>query len=381
MPPKKKNETGGVSRSSESREFLYQQIASELRKEIDNGTFAAGARMPSMDTLAAKFEVNKITILKALDELKNEGAIYSIPARGTYVTQINKDANKPRKNSSFTVGLLSHVLNPREFGPYHMGIISGIQDELSRKKSNLLLMPASEIHSDAELYQMALEAPVDAMIYLGPFNNALLNRLIQNGAPSVVVDYSYKGCPTDSIVVDNPEGGFLIMEHLLELGHRRIALITGIEKHTATAERMSGIAQALGNVQMKLNDLLIFHGDYTRSSAYDATTRILKEHGDCTAICCMNDEMAAGALQAIYAHSERKIPDDITVTGFDDVQLSAITHPPLTSIHLDIRHMGRIAVQRLMDRMEDHESNPTSTLISTHLVIRDSSHPPQQPIV
>ncbi|MBN2162397.1 MAG: GntR family transcriptional regulator [Pontiellaceae bacterium] len=376
MPPKKKSESGALSRSPESREFLYQQIATELRKEIDNGTFAAGSRLPSMDDLAVKFKVNKITVLKALDELKNEGSIYSIPARGTYVTKINKDENKPRKNSAFTVGLLSHVLNPREFGPYHMGIITGIQDELSRRKSNLLLMPAGEIHTDAELYQMALEAAVDAMIYLGPFNNALLNRLIQNGVPSVVVDYSYKGCPTDSILVDNPGGGFLILEHLLELGHRRIAVITGLQDHAATAERMGGIAQALDSAQMKMSDLIMFNGDYTRKSGYDAACTILQDHKDCTAICCMNDEMAAGALQAIYAHSDLKVPQDITVTGFDDVQLSAITHPPLTSIHLDIRHMGRIAVQRLMDRMEDQESNPTSTLISTHLVIRDSSAEP-----
>ena len=97
---------------------------------------------------------------------------------------------------------------------------------------------------------------------------------------------------------------------------------------------------------------------------------------DCTAFCCMNDEMAAGVLQGIYSSTDLKVPSDISVTGFDDVQLSAITHPPLTSIHVDMRHMGRIAVQRLIDRMSDPSSSPSSTLISTQLIERESTSIP-----
>jgi LacI family transcriptional regulator len=92
----------------------------------------------------------------------------------------------------------------------------------------------------------------------------------------------------------------------------------------------------------------------------------------------MNDEMAAGALQAIYTQSDLKVPQHLSVTGFDDVQLSAATHPPLTSVHVDIRHMGKIAVQRLMDRVEDPEINPSSTLISTQLVVRQSTGKPRK---
>lgn len=367
-----------LSRSSDSREFLYQQIASRLRQEIDAGVYAEGTRLPSMDDLAAHFEVNKITVLKALDELKNEGVIYSIPAQGTYVTKINRNENTQRKNSVFTVGLLSHVLDPSEFGPYHMGIITGIQNELSHKKGNLLLMPAGNLHTDAELYQLAMEAAVDAMIYMGPFNNGLLSRLIKNGLPSVVVDYSYQGITTDSILIDNTGGGYLIMDHLLQMGHRKIALVTGLDDHSSTNERLTGMIQALTAAQMTINDLTVIKGDFTRKSGYEAASTILKKHKECTAICCMNDEMAAGVLQAIYTLSSLKVPADISVTGFDDVLLSAATHPPLTSIHVDIQHMGRIAVQRLLDRMEDPKSNPTSTLISTQLTIRGSSAKPRK---
>ena len=132
-----------------------------------------------MDLLATHFDVNKITVLKAMDELKSEGVIYSIPAKGTYVTEVKRTPREERnlqrnydsnRKKSFTVGLLSQVLSPEELGPYHLSIISGIQEELIRKKGNLMLMPAGNNHTDSEIYKMAMEADVDAMIYLGSFS-------------------------------------------------------------------------------------------------------------------------------------------------------------------------------------------------------------------
>lgn len=381
MSDKKKKSLRSISGIT-NRDFLYKQIANKLREEIDEGLYAPASRLPSMDVLATHFDVNKITVLKAMDELKSEGVIYSIPAKGTYVTEVKRTAREERnhqrngditRKKNLTIGLLSQVLSPEAFGPYHLSIISGIQEELGRKKGNLMLMPAGNNHTDAELYQMAMEADVDAMIYLGSFHNGLLTRLIKDGISSVVVDHAFKGCSTDSTIVDNAGGGYLIMNHLLNLGHREITLITGSENQKATTERIEGIAQALSNNKLTLNDISIVPGDFTRKSGYDATIKILKENKNCTAICCMNDEMAAGVLQAIYSTSDLQVPQDISVTGFDDVQLSAITHPPLTSIHVDMRHMGRIAVQRLIDRMEEPELSPSTTLISTQLIVRDST--------
>lgn len=372
--------------SSDSREFLYKQIANRLREEIDKNVYSPGSRLPSMDILAAHFDVNKITVLKAMDELKNEGVIYSIPAKGTYVTEVKRTPREERqkqrtgsngnKKQTLTVGLLSQVLSPEAFGPYHLSIISGIQEELGRKKGNLMLMPAGDFHTDSEIYRMAMEADVDAMIYLGSFHNALLTRLIRDGITSVVVDHAFKGCSTDSTIVDNAGGGYLIMNHLLELGHRNIALISGNEDHKATTERLEGISLALANQRMTLSDISLIPADFTRKSGYEGAEQVLKKNPECTAICCMNDEMAAGVLQAIYTLTDKKVPQDISVTGFDDVQLSALTHPPLTSIHVDMRHMGRITVQRLFDRMEDPNSNPSSTLISTQLITRNSTDRP-----
>lgn len=376
MAAKKTETQRTLSRNGPNRAFLYQQIAAQLRQEIDSGKHAPGSRLPSMDELAAQYDVNKITVLKALAELKNEGVIYSTPAQGTFVTQAKKAG--ATKDGTFTVGLLSHVLNPREFGPYHMGIIAGIQNELSRNKGNLLLMPAGDMQSDSDMYKLAMEAATDAMIYLGPFHNALLTRLIQSGRPAVTVDYTYKGCPTDSILIDNAGGGYQAMTHLLGLKHRNIAIVMGSEDQAATMDRFHGMMQALAEAGLSVHDAVVLKGDFTLQSGYAAGLQILKKHRQCTAVCCMNDEMAAGVLQAIYAKSDLRVPDHLSVIGFDDIHLSVATHPPLTSIRVDMRHMGRIAVQRLLDRIEEPGGNASATLISTQLVVRGSSREPHR---
>jgi LacI family transcriptional regulator len=371
MASKRKEQARTLSRKDPNSDFLYQQIATQLRTAIDTGVHPPGSRLPSMDRLAAQFDVNKITVLKALDELKSEGVVFSMPAQGTFVTQTRKA--EASRNGTFTVGLLSHVLNPHEFGPYHMGIIVGIQDELSRNKGNLLLLPAGEMQTDAGMYRLAMEAATDAMIYMGPFHTALLTRLIQTGRPAVTVDYACKGSPTDSILIDNVSGGYQAMAHLLELGHRRIAIITGAEDQTATPERLQGMMQALADAGVRQQEVVILNGDFTLKSGYEAGLQLPGKHKQCTAVCCMNDEMAAGVLQALYGKSTLRVPENISIIGFDDIHLAAATHPPLTSIRVDMRHMGRIAVQRLMDRMEDPASNPSTTLISTQLVLRGST--------
>ncbi|MBU0676838.1 MAG: GntR family transcriptional regulator [Verrucomicrobia bacterium] len=374
----RKKNSGALARGSESREFLYRQIANLLRSEVDDGVYAPGERLPSMDELAAHYEVNKITVLKALDELKSEGVIYSVPAQGTYVTEVQRSRRVQSNNKVLTVGLLSHVLEPHQFGLYHIGVIAGIQDELSRHKGNLLLMPAGHLHTDAELYQAAMEVTADAIIYLGPFHNALLKRLIHSGCPAVIVDYHFEGCPTDTVLIDNAGCGYLAMEHLLQLGHRKIAVIAGPRDQTATDDRFNGMIQALSAVGLSLSDIIVIEGNFMRQSGFDAMCDILNNHGECTGVLCMNDEMATGALQAIHGESDLKVPGDVSVVGIDDVYLSAMTHPPLTSVHVDMRHMGRLAAQRLIDRLEEPGGNPTSTVVSAQLVIRSSTAKPRK---
>lgn len=368
--------------STLSREYIYKKISNLLRDDIDNGVYEPGTRLPSMDALADHFDVNKITILKAMDVLKSEGVIYSIPAKGTFVTEVLKQdvINKKSISSSkktLSIGILAPVLSKRIFGPYHQSIMSGIQHEVGKRKCNVTFIPIIDSFTDADIYRCALESEVDALIYLGYFNNPLLSRLIKDGPPSVVVDHNFNGCTTDITIVDNVNGGYLIAKHLLDLGHKNIAVITGEKNQRATIDRMIGIENAIKEIDSDEIDLVCIEGDFHRTSGFDGTQKILKEHPKCTAICCMNDEMAAGAIQAINTFTTLSIPEDISITGYDDIQLADSIYPQLTTVHIDMRHMGKIAVERLFDRIEEENPNPSTTFISAQVVIRDSTASPK----
>jgi DNA-binding transcriptional MocR family regulator len=109
-----------------------------------DGRYAKGTRLPSLDELAAHFDVNRITVRRALQDLRAEGLIFSIPAQGVYVAEADNRADLPRRTPR-VVGLLSRVLFPGTIGPYHQAMLAGVQEELVGRQANLLLLPAGHL--------------------------------------------------------------------------------------------------------------------------------------------------------------------------------------------------------------------------------------------
>lgn len=379
MSQSKQNTTGRARQQEPApSEYLYQKVADQLRKLIRDGNIAPGARLPSMDDLAATHKVNRLTVNRALSQLKAEGLVVSIPTRGTYVPDELPPAGERRRNGTLTVGLVSHVLFPTEFGPYHTQIIAGIQDELGKAGGNLLLLPAAHVQPQSKIYDLMIRANLDAVIYLGPIDMPTLRRMIHNGPPSVLVDFQVRGINEDAVLVDNRGGGYLAIEYLLSLGHKDIAVILGTEDQVAAQDRLAGVHEALVDSGIPLSSIRTVQGAFTRDTGYDAMMQILKWPRLPTAVFCANDEMAVGALKAIHGHSELKIPADISVVGFDDISWATTTHPNLTTVRVDKQLIGRMAVQRLVARLNDPRHTPMTTIIPTTLVKRDSSGVPRK---
>ena len=354
-------------------EYLYQQVADQLRTAIRKGEFKPGFRLPSMDDLAETHKVNRLTVSRALSTLKAEGLVQSIPTRGTYVPEILPPEGERRRNGTLTVGLVSHVLSPSEFGPYHTQIIAGIQDELGKAGGNLLLLPAAHVQPQSKIYDLMIRANLDAVIYLGPIEMPTLRRMIRNGPPSVLIDFQIRGVNEDTVLVDNRGGGFLAIDYLLSLGHTDIAIVLGPEEQVAAQDRLAGANEAMTEAEIPPSSIRTVPGLFTRESGYKAMMQILKWPKLPTAVFCTNDEMAVGALQAIHCESSLKIPADISVMGFDDISWATTTHPTLTTIHVDQQLIGRMAVQRLVSRLNDPAHTPMTTTIPTTVVKRDST--------
>jgi DNA-binding LacI/PurR family transcriptional regulator len=362
-----------LSRDKRNREFLYHQLAEILRKDIEGGKFKPGERLPSMDDLSEQYSVNKVTVRRALAELNAGGYIYSVPAQGTYVAE--RTAKAPVRNHLLTVGLISHLMVPGNTGLYHMDIIQGIRDELSKLHANLVILPARHIEPQIKIYDHIVQAGLDAIIYLGMFEPQTLRQMVENGPPAVLVDYSLRGLMVDTILLDNRGGGYQAMEHLLALGHRSIGVILGSEEQTTTKERLEGALDAIEQAGLPKDIIKTYQSDFTREGGYQAMAEILRSNEVPTAIFCLNDEMATGALQALHSFSNLSVPRDISIMGFDDTAWATATQPPLTTIQVARTLMGRLAVQRIMARLKGQDQM-TTTILPTQLVVRNSTTPP-----
>ena len=148
----------------------------------------------------------------------------------------------------------------------------------------------------------------------------------------------------DAVVPANVEGGRAIAEHLLQLGHRRIAVSAGSRRLATIADRLAGVEQALGAHGLALRDLPLVEAEFTLDGGKKAARRILDENPDVTAILALNDDMAVGVL-SVLGERGIAVPGDVSVTGFDDVTVAGHLSPALTTVHLPMKEMGRQALE------------------------------------
>ena len=358
-------------RRGEGTDYLYRQLADRLRDEIASGVFAPGSRLPSLDQIASTHQVNRLTARKAIGELRTEGRVYSVPAQGTYVGRAAGDAGAAAARTP-VIGLLSHVLHPSGYGLYPQTMIAGLYDELARTDANLLVMAAGVVEQD-EIPAMMRGADASAMIYLGHFDRRVLAEMVAQGPPAVLLDAGACGLPCDSVCVDNASGAREAVRHLLAQGHGdALAIIAGASGDRATTERLKGAKEAFAEANLDFNRTRVVTGGYRRQGGVAAMRDLLASGRRPKAVFCMNDEMAAGAIETMRGAGLRA-PDDIAVMGFDDSMWAEAADPPLTTMRVDARQMGRLAMRMLQARVADPSAAPTATTLQPQLVRRASA--------
>jgi LacI family transcriptional regulator len=317
-------------------------------------------------------------VRRALLELKSEGLLHTRPAQGTYVADVLPSDKARRKSQVLTVGVVSHVLLPENPGPYHSEILASLRMEIGNLKGNLVVLPRPDANPDAITEQMR-HSNLDAVVYLGSFDSDSLRRMVRNGPPAVLVDFSARGLHVDTIVVDNIGGGELAIEHLVSLGHKQIAVVLGDDEGSVTKDRLAGVHNALERAGIPSFSVRMVKGDFMMESGMNAMAELLKTDPLPTAVFCMNDEMAVGAIQAIHRQSSLEAPQDISIIGFDDIVWGTATHPRLTTVRVDKKLMGRLAMERVMAVLEEPAHTVTSITIATELVLRESTaRPPER---
>lgn len=261
---------------------------------------------------------------------------------------------------------------PPPANPFYSYIIAGIEETCRRKRINLLYaaMPVNEHNLPLELPSLLTDSAVDGILLVGAFvNRALSDILKQATRPLVLVDAYSEFGDYDSVVSDNLFSARQAVLHLIEHGHRHIGILGGApDAYPSILERVRGYEQAIRDHRLAF---YYIDCDYDRLSAYQATTAALKKFPQLTAIFGCNDELTLGAMSAARDLG-KQIPEEISFVGFDDIEQAARGLPPLTTMRVDKRGMGRIAVQLLNDRIEYPDSTPITAALHARLVERDS---------
>lgn len=249
----------------------------------------------------------------------------------------------------------------------------GVASEARTSGYRVLLEPLAP--NGGRYSDLVLAQRVDGLIVSGPrVDDEELLSLVADGFP-IILQGSLVGAAAPSVDVDNRAGARLAVEHLLDLGHRRIACITNAPlAYTAAADRLAGYREALAAAGIAPDEALIEEGAFDAASGHGAMARLLARAGDITACFIASDVVAFGALRAVR-EAGRRVPADFSIVGFDDIPLARHFDPPLTTIRLPANALGAAAGRALINRLADR---PTAerTLLPTELVVRDSTGRP-----
>lgn len=282
----------------------------------------------------------------------------------------NELARSLRRGQTNTLGLIL----PDSANPYFAEIGHAIEATSSSLGYNVILCNTHGAEDKEQHYINVLRnKQVDGILFVatGDKTNSISETLGEN-FPILLVDRELVGVRTDVIIVDNHQGGLLATRHLLELGHQRIACISGPSRLRPSAERISGYTQALEEAGLAFDSELFRMGDFHPSSGYQATLDLLALDDPPTAVFTCNDLMAIGVIRAT-SELGRRVPDDLALVGFDDIELASYTIPPLTTISQPIDRMGDLAARTLIQRIEeDAVQAPTRQLLPVELVVRGS---------
>ncbi len=277
---------------------------------------------------------------------------------------------------SFALGLII----PDISNPYFPALARGVEDHVRRRGYTLMLGnsdydPARE-HAYLELLHSRQLAGV---IYCAgeatSRTGEQLQRARQGGRAVVLVHALMSGVP--SVCVDNYQGGQLAAAHLLGLGHRAIGLVSALPGDAALEQRETGFRQAVeaAGIASGHSDIPIVYGNHQIDGGRRATEELLQRQPGLTALFVMNDMMALGALQAAKALG-RRVPQELSVVGFDDIPFAALASPPLTTVRQPIRELGEHAAELLLALIENaspEEASPPCIVLPTELVVRGST--------
>jgi DNA-binding LacI/PurR family transcriptional regulator len=273
--------------------------------------------------------------------------------------------------------LISKTLNPLPLDPFYSVIFQSIENTFKEEGYSTVFSTISN-HKDDYKFKIFSENRVDGFILLGcEIEEKLISFLKEKNFPTVLVDNHIDEIKMNTVVIDNEQGAKELVEYLINLGHTKIGYICERLDNLSFYERFLGYKRALEKYNIEYKPKLIQEGGRGAQGGYVAMTKLLDESEIPTAVFAGNDTTAIGAMKAIVERGLR-VPDDISLAGFDGLEIYSHIHPSLTTVKVYRKEMGEIAARLLLKTMKNPEYPSLKCVVSTSLIRGESTIEPRK---
>lgn len=354
----------------DSPQPIRSQLKDILLKDISEGNFARGRRIPSERELAERFGISRSSVRETITELINSDVLFRTVGKGTFVSEL-----LPRE-PEIAVPSISFVISEEIFHFVQTGynkILSGVQ-QVCRDRGTQLLFNSigEESGSFNDRREKRAKRHLTGCVVVGGVRRQVLDRLQQRGIPTVLVDLILRDDTLDfpSVIIDYEAGAKLAVDYLYRYGHRRIGYIgfSGSQKYEGYWNSLERLGLTYDPRQVEFLQLLDLQPGIL--AGYHAMRGILSRQRLPSAMLVTNDFVAIGVLEAL-GMAGIKVPDQMSVVGFDDLGLKQ--SPSLTTIRVDLTRVGERAAELLFQQIESGERNSEKTIIPVDIAIRGST--------
>ena len=359
---------------NEDRKPKYRAIYDEIRGDIDARRYTAGQRLPSDADLAVRFDTSRLTVIRALRDLEQEGVVERKAGSGTFVSAASPTAAR-------TFGILMPDLGDGEvFEP----IAQGIARAGEASHHNILWGNLSPTEKDKEEYALELcryfisrrtagvfFAPVELSAHQSQVNDTIVKQLDQSGIRILLIDRCLRPFPErsryDLVGIDNARAGYRMTRHLLDVGCKRLAFAFRPGSAPTVAARLSGFREALWQASIPADSWRTFETD---GSNVQLLTRFLHKFRP-DGFVCANDLTAAKLMHNLLSLGVR-IPEEVRMVGINDVKYARFLPVPLTTLRQPCQEMGFAAMTAMLQRLDKDDTPARDILLDCELIVRQS---------
>lgn len=344
----------------------YILVENHIRKAIQKKQIEG--KLPGERTLAQQLGVSYMTVRKSIENLVSAGVLYKVPTKGTFV-----NTDKQRKKRSRTIGyFLDSSIGAGISSPYYSMIFNAIEKEAAKNDYSVVYF------SDAnqEKLHRTLQKLDGVIATCFPRIETTILEIKQS-IPVVVIDNSAADKTIPSIIIDNFNADVDSVDYVYSLGHNRIAFMTGLEDSDIGKSRYAGYQHGLTKNGITLDESLVFRGNYSYEAGIEGANYFLSLEHLPTAVICANDEMALGAIQK-FTQQGFDIPNDISIIGFDDIEVASQIMPALTTVAAPVDSIAQHAFSMLKALIDGELPQQQHIALPAQLITRNSCSRPDK---